>query len=63
MAPVMRDRFTLDIETDEKCTQSFPVLVVFFLYFPYSSLYSLSRMDVHFINMWINLVLAVEVIY
>ena len=65
----MGDRFTLDIETDEECTQSFPGLPgppgpgSNFSHFPYSSLYSHSRVDVHFINICINSVLAVEVIY
>ena len=66
MAPLMRDRFTLDIESDEGCTQSFPGLPgpgSICSYFPYSSFYSHSRMNVHFTNMCINLVLAVEVIY
>ena len=66
MAPLMGDRFTLDIEIDAECTQSFPGLPgpgSILSHFPYSSLYSHSRADVHFINMCINSLLAVEVIY
>ena len=62
----MGDRYALDIETDEECTQSSPGLPGpggIFSRFPYSSLYNSSRVDVHFITMCINSVFPVKVIY